>query len=330
MLINCPRCGFSQPSDQYCAQCGVDMQSFKPKKQPFITRVFGNAGVQIVILILAAVFVGQYIFNSRVPDNWVQKIAHFQGMSTSQKAQISAKTGSDRELSDELQTPDQISATSAALQLENLRNRELVLSKSGDSTGASVISKDSSGSTASGGAQELGAVNFKVTYAEVSRGVLAKWITDSSNLGLYQNLDNYSAGIIYDFQKRRDSYQQQLKTSDIKLNPGNANTNLSGIMNEDGTQVVGLISVIEYKSNENEIIHGNFSITRSNAQSSEYFPAEFDLPKGAAFFIIGALKRENFVNERVKLVMPPFQIFKSADFMTRKTEFVIILEPDYK
>ena len=55
MLVNCPRCGFSQPNDQYCAQCGVDMQSFKPKEQPFANQVFSNAGVQIGILLIAAV-----------------------------------------------------------------------------------------------------------------------------------------------------------------------------------------------------------------------------------------------------------------------------------
>ncbi len=71
-------------------------------------------------------------------------------------------------------------------------------------------------------------------------------------------------------------------------------------------------------------------MTKNNGPNAESYPAEFNLPKGAVFFIAGALKMENFANERTRLNMPPFQVFKSPDFMTRKTEFVIILEPDYK
>jgi hypothetical protein len=30
-MISCPKCGFEQPQDQFCAKCGVNMESFKPK-----------------------------------------------------------------------------------------------------------------------------------------------------------------------------------------------------------------------------------------------------------------------------------------------------------
>ncbi len=40
MLINCPRCGFQQPKDKYCAQCGVDMETFKPASPPALKRFF--------------------------------------------------------------------------------------------------------------------------------------------------------------------------------------------------------------------------------------------------------------------------------------------------
>ncbi|MEQ1721676.1 MAG: hypothetical protein ABL930_00780 [Pseudobdellovibrio sp.] len=331
MLINCPRCGFSQPKDQYCAQCGIDMQSFKPKEEPALTKFFGNTGVQIALLLIAAAFVGQYIIRSEEPQKWVQKITHFQGMSKSEKNKNSNNSqifedeasgaASAAELSESL-------ASSSAEQLESLKNKEFSSSRAGDASALSGAT--AAGSSGTSGAQDLSSMSFKVTYAEVSQDMLRKWILDSSNLGLYQSLSDYSAGILYDFRKRGDNFQQSLKSSDVKLALGSSNSILSGTMTEDGSQVIGLVTSVEYKSGEVDGVYGNIVVTKNNGQTSESYPAEFDLPKGAVFFIIGALKRENFINERTRLNMPPFQVFKSPDFMTRKTEFVIILEPDYK
>jgi hypothetical protein len=331
MLINCPRCGFSQPKDQYCAQCGIDMQSFKPKEEPALTRFFGNTGVQIALLLIAAAFVGQYIIRSEEPQKWVQKITHFQGMSKSEKSK-NANSNSDSEeealgaaSSQEL---SETSASSQAQQLESLKNKEFSTARASDTS--ALAGSAVPGTSGTSGAQDLSSMSFKLTYAEVSQDMLRKWINDSSNLGLYQSLSDYSAGILYDFRKRGDNFQQNLKSSDIKLALGSSNSILSGTMTDDGSQVIGLVTAIEYKTGEADGVHGNILVTKNNGQSTESYPAEFDLPKGSVFFIIGALKRENFANERTRLNMPPFQVFKSPDFMTRKTEFVIILEPDYK
>lgn len=332
MLVNCPRCGFSQPNDQYCAQCGVDMQSFKPKEQSVVKRILSSAGVQIGILLVAAVFVGQYMFHGQQPHSWVQKITHFQGISKSEKSESSSAFTSEQALANEADSINESLSPADSTQSESARGQEFGSNRESDPTNTAAGTTLSAASVKSilSGAQDLSSINFKVTYAEVTREMLNKWIADSSNLGLYQNLEAYSAGILYDFKKRGDNYHQLLKSSDIRLNAGNSNSSLSGIMTEDGTQMLGLITAIEYKSNENEIIHGSVSVTKSGSNATEIYPAEFALPKGAVFFMIGTLKQDVTAADRAKLNMPPFQVLKSPDFMTRKTEFVIILEPDYK
>lgn len=333
MLINCPRCGFSQPKDQYCAQCGVDMQSFKPKELPPLTKFFGNAAVQITLLLLTAALVGQYIIRSEEPQRWVQKMTPFQGVSKSEKNTNSSAADSE-DVADGAATSAEIqeNTSASAQQLESLRNKEFSSVRAGEGAGASAGAANSNASPGStlSGAQDLSSMNFKLTYAEISQEMLRKWVNDSSTLGLYQSLTDYSAGILYDFRKRGESFQQSLKTSDVKLNVGGTNSILSGTMTDDGLQVIGLITAIEYRSSEIDGINGNIMVTKNSGLGTESYPAEFNLPKGAAFFIVGALKRENFTVERARLNMPPFQVFKSPDFMTRKTEFVIILEPDYK
>jgi hypothetical protein len=353
MLISCPRCGFSQPKDQYCAQCGVDMQSFKQKKQPTSTRMFSSVSSQIGILLIIAILIEQFIFRHQEPQKWVQKLTPFQSQTKQNKAvglSSSALEKNDNKITadddpEPLTLPDSASSseingntenkTMAPAQRRNFDENPALApppvsnSQTGQTTAQSG-SQSGAQSGAQSGSHDLNSLNFKVTYAEVAQDILVKWIADSSELGLYQNLTDYSAGIIHDYKKRGETFSQTLKSATIKLNIGNSNSNLSGTMTNDGSQMLGLVAAIEYKSNENEIIHGNINITKSNALGSEVYPAEFSLPKGSIFFMVGAIKRDNFTQERSLLTMPPFQIFKSPDFMTRKTEFVIIVEPDYK
>lgn len=349
MLVSCPRCGFSQPKDQYCAQCGVDMQSFKQKKQPALNRIFNSASVQIGILLIIAILIGQFIFRHQEPQKWVQKLTPFQSQTKQNKAVSLSSSALEKNenkiTADDDPKPLTLSDSRSSSEInENTENKTMApaqrrnfnenpalapLPVSNSQTGQTTAQSGSQPGVLSG-SHDLNSLNFKVTYAEVAQDILAKWIADSSELGLYQNLTDYSAGIIHDYKKRGETFSQTLKSATIKLNIGNSNSNLSGTMTNDGSQMLGLVAAIEYKSNENEIIHGNINITKSNALGSEVYPAEFSLPKGSIFFMVGAIKRDNFTQERSLLTMPPFQIFKSPDFMTRKTEFVIIVEPDYK
>ncbi len=57
MMQTCPKCGFVQPEDKYCANCGLDIESFKPAPTPFFKRIFGNTAVQIGIVVLIVIAV---------------------------------------------------------------------------------------------------------------------------------------------------------------------------------------------------------------------------------------------------------------------------------
>ncbi len=72
MLVNCPKCGFSQPKDKYCAACGIDMESFKPKQDPFLKRFLDNIWVQITGLVVLVV--SAYVFIK------ADRIGHYLGL----------------------------------------------------------------------------------------------------------------------------------------------------------------------------------------------------------------------------------------------------------
>lgn len=54
----CPKCGFKQPEDRYCANCGIDVTEYKPEDTPLWKRLLSNGIVQLspfLILIIGLV-----------------------------------------------------------------------------------------------------------------------------------------------------------------------------------------------------------------------------------------------------------------------------------
>ncbi|MFN9067799.1 MAG: hypothetical protein ACK5V3_11265, partial [Bdellovibrionales bacterium] len=52
MTIKCPKCGFSQPRDQYCARCGVNMTAFKAPPKPLLKRLSENLALQMFMVFI--------------------------------------------------------------------------------------------------------------------------------------------------------------------------------------------------------------------------------------------------------------------------------------
>lgn len=329
MLINCPRCGFSQPKDQYCAQCGVDMQAFKPKSVPLTKKFFQSTTTHVALLLIGTVFVGQYVIRSEEPQRWVQKITRSQGV-TKSKSKFDDSSVNDSGVAESASEASQKNQQNwnPQAQLESLRNKEIAVN-------ANVEQPIQTGSSASTEANAAGnpetiEPTFRVLYAEVPIATMNRWVSDSSNAGLYQNLQDYSAGIVPEFRKKMDSTVRVLKSAEKKLAPGQSDTNFSGTVGEESGQIIGIATNIEFRNQENGVVHGSIMVNRTQRQGRENFPAEFDLPRGAALVLMGTIKSNSFAAEREQLSMPPFQIFKSPDFAARKTEFVIILEAEYK
>ncbi len=330
MLMNCPRCGFSQPKDQYCAQCGVDMEAFKPKAEPLLKIIFRSTTTHVLLLLVAAIFAGQYIIRSENPQRWVQKMTRFQGVNKS-KAKFQ-----DNKIIDTIDSASEADSSNLSdeEQLQSLKSKEISVNANKEQpiqvAETAQRAAQLSNSRLTNLNSDISAPTFRILYAEVPIEKLASWISESSGAGLYQILSGYSAGILGDFRKKLDADVKILKVAEKKLALGQSDSIFSGNLNEDGSQLMGISASIEFRSNEGGSIHGNVVVGRTQRQIRENFPAEFDLPKSSVFYMVGVLKNQSFGNERLSLTMPPFQIFKSNEFMTRKTEFVIIVEPEYK
>lgn len=61
-MIECPRCGFAQPKDQYCASCGVNMEQLLSKPKPFFVRLVQNPNLHLFLIVTLIVVVGVIVY----------------------------------------------------------------------------------------------------------------------------------------------------------------------------------------------------------------------------------------------------------------------------
>lgn len=65
MMMDCPRCGFNQPKDRFCASCGLDVDQFRAKPTPLALRILRNSNFHLGLIGLLIVLAVGYIFYSR-------------------------------------------------------------------------------------------------------------------------------------------------------------------------------------------------------------------------------------------------------------------------
>lgn len=62
MMMDCPRCGFNQPKDTFCANCGLNIEHYKAKPKPLLVRLLQNPNLHLSLIGVMIVLVIGWIF----------------------------------------------------------------------------------------------------------------------------------------------------------------------------------------------------------------------------------------------------------------------------
>lgn len=303
-MIDCPKCKFRQPKDQYCANCGIDMVAYKSTSPEKSKSIFSNGSFLIFILVCVASLIAYFIANSNNPQNWVRKISY------------NTKTTNFKSLSQ--------SSSSAAIQAENNNDIEVVPSPDANLnslTAEPEVKIEESNST------DTISTEIKLIFAEVQRDDLMAWTIESQRQDLYQTFIDFSAGIIPGFKTKFQSKYKELKTEQKKLFLRKPQAILLGKTIDDTSEFIGFQTNLDLKSQDNQNTKGHINITKITRYGKTELPIEFELQKDAIFFMNWKTAMTGFENENLLFTTPPFQILKSADFLNQKTEFIILIEP---
>ncbi len=301
-MINCPKCNFRQPKDQYCANCGVDIFTFKPLPVSKSKTFFESGFFQIFILILVTAISAYFIAKTDRPQNWVKKFSYYKKTNDSTKNNLQKNN---------TETDSSVEATPADV--------EIVAPVSAN------INQFAPAATVAANSSQFFS-EIKLTYAEITRQDLTTLVTESQRLGLYQNNLDISAGIYPDYKSKSLTKLKILKTEQKKFFLNKTEALLSGKTFDETSTFVGLQINIGLKSTENQTTQGHLNVAKISRSDKIDLPLEFELQKNALFFVNWKTAMVGFENEPDLLNTPPFQILESQDFLNQKTEFIIMIE----
>jgi hypothetical protein len=318
MLINCPRCGFSQPKDQYCASCGVNIETYVPVKPSVWKKVFSSTAPQVFLVVVVALGISYYTIkanNSASPQNSRRKNIQQQSLSNSSLSNMNE--GSNAQVVDSGQDQPQVS-----VELQSSEQQDRLTGNFSDSSVSSTPPDQMASApttrltsptttTAAAMAAAAASVNLKVSYYEVSRTILAYWI---------ENNGGNPFGLI-----DRKLFADQIRYAPLKTESTraavNVKTNFKSDANKEGV-MIGFNSEILMSSPNT----GSITLAKTTSQGTDNIRAYIETSPQNVFFVYWKNDLAGLQNEPVLSEVPPFQILKSRLFLDQKTELVLIVE----
>ena len=320
MLIHCPRCGFEQPKDQFCAQCGVDMESYKPIRPSLWSRIFKNPLFQLSLLIVGAVLVGSTLYKKgqRSLERRVEPFSSSLQLNTTDIESTSPEAVEP--------PPVQIGENQAPPTTPN-KDGSINAFKVADPTP---------------GPQEAFAKSEKsevvIYFAEVSKNALNNIVNASRNAGQYVDFNFYTAGLTPNLSKILSGSGVKVLREEKKSLE--TSRDLKWFYNikdpEDSNSEIGLTILLHTKISDLEALSGNIDIQRSwrePTSSGELvvqkrsFPAEFEIDNESGFFIAGVMPRRSYLDNDQELTnIDIYKILTSPQFRAGESNFVIFID----
>lgn len=319
-MQDCPKCGFIQPKDRYCANCGLDIESYNPAPKPFIERLKKNILLQIG---LAAVLISGLVF--LIYTNHKRQLeTNFELHS------ISMSNGDTGELATE--------APTAAPRATPSRQEEPPASAIPEDPPQALrtLVEEAEETLPEQQAASRRPTALQITYTEVPRLLLMQ-ITDVSTV-LSQSTS--SKTLVYPYEDDIRSLQQLDPDFDILPGSNRYNLNENTVINVDFTQIRAETTEMEGLSFQItptrvgpdqvdlELV-GYLSLTSEEELTvlNADINGRFSFAPNTTLAIVGLLPNTRISQEELAaLNRTPLVILSSPDFVNQSSEFVIFIQ----
>jgi hypothetical protein len=304
-MLQCPKCGFSQPKDQYCARCGVDITTFKrpevPALQKFLKSTFFH--LSLVALVIVAVAA---LLSYRNKDENSSRLNYFRGQFPMASEKNKPPQNSSDRSSDTSPLNNSVEGATEDYSLnkaKDLSGEDLTGSVAADGLDSSEAAAGLKADAGSSGAEAdnesgtrnlLGAarasavgnndgnalatnttresnLSFKINYYEVNSRFLDLLVDDSKKTGLYNSYDGYDVGAVRTFHKKMATMPQQIPVvySEVKkILPGRSAEWFLGLKSNNSENHIGFYQYIDAEWIGRNQVRVNFQVTKSWREST--------------------------------------------------------------
>lgn len=320
MLISCPKCGFSQPQDRFCAKCGVDMENFKTAQPPPSKSFFSNGIFQIIslLVLVAGVF---YFIRENNRENLANRVQFLKGgpviatraipSETTPAATVAATAAAQPSVPTEAAPPPPTPPPPAT----TISNAMPVLSNE--------------------------AVKIHVYYAEVDHTTMETLRQESHSTGQFTEFGDFKAGALPANRKpTRERGVRILEKIERKLDAQHL-TEQWFAGSKTSEREIGITTMISIDSPAGKALRGEIELVRSFRESEDpsqmpvkrsYPTTSFELNSGMSWMITLNLPQnpqvsahEEGENNDAEGIL---RIFQSPQYKSKQTEFTLFIEFD--
>jgi len=331
MLVNCPKCQFSQPKDKYCANCGIDIDNFKPNKASNSQRLFSNVYFIGAVVLLIVVLGFMVLRHNARP---VFQSGNSSNLFATQKKSLDTTTATNIESAKSLnqQNFDTVSKSDSTISTNSNIDPNLASARNQDLQGKALVNEGlAAAADAKINSQDYDTsseanVKARIVFSEVS-------IVELDRIKKGIKLNEAYWGIIPKTQRPIDS---TLQTINKNLDAQSILQFFAGIpAKSDVDPALGFNFKIEvYDFIENSTTKGYFEILKTfkdlnGTINRSVVSADFDVPYDNYLYIGGVLPRNAKFEESEIVKGDSFlQIYKKNHFNKQQSEFTIYIDFD--
>jgi hypothetical protein len=342
MLVNCPKCGFSQPQDRYCASCGIDMNIYRPLSTPIWKKTITHPLLHVTLiflLVLASVLFIRQRHNEelRARVEYLKSGPVLMERQQASSVQVSASPDAESALAGKASPvpPEEttMSASALAQPPPSLPNPPPPPPETTLSPGPTNLQKTAKS------ADSRSAKKFVTIYAEIDSRILNAWVDEMRSTGQLRTFDDAFMGPLPQVSQKLKSGRgvKILSRMEHQMAPSVLSLEwFVGTHRGDPENEIGFFSSLALGDSKDGVVRGDIEVQRAfrEPQGGAGKPIErvsfgspFELAPGAGYLMRGILPRR-FATELDEEANPDpaLAVLKSRSFASGETEFAFILE----
>lgn len=326
-MMDCPRCGFSQPKDQFCANCGINMQAYEPAPKPVSQKLFSNPYLigTLVTVILASMIWYLQSRSSGDPDLTGNTITRDEDFEKQRQEELAKAEEERRQRSVERREQRQQQAQKRQTQRSTINTQAI------NAQNPAAQAQSGSGDTPIPQAPK----QLQMRFFEVPQNVLDQVYEKGREV----SASSVSRTLIVSSAAELMAILQGAKSA----GPSKSWTTLPGeTQTANYTNLSDTPKAVNYDMNLEVLINrasgeglsyqfrGDLYLAEGENTSSpiELPPETHQVPIKGAIVVVGFLPHEGLSEEAPReLLNPPLSVLAHPEFRTSETEFLIVLTP---